>query len=182
MQAILWRRHQSPKLSSLCHGGLVVSAAMLQCQEENMSTKRIGFLGYDGLQALDLVGPLEAFMTAVDEESDGNVKQQARYEVVVIGLTKEPFTAETGIMFHPHKTIDNLPALDTLIIPGGKSLRSGDTSGRISEWLKERAGKIRRIVQCAPAFTPWLQPGCSTADRSRLTGALPVILPNVFPA
>lgn len=61
-----------------------------------MSPKRIGFLGYDGLQALDLVGPLEAFMMAVDENSDGNGTPQARYEVLVIGLTEEPFTARDG--------------------------------------------------------------------------------------
>ena len=111
-----------------------------------MSLKRIGFLGYDGMQALDLVGPLEAFMTAVDEESNGNGKPQACYEVLVIGLTKEPFTAETGIVFLPHQAIDNVPALDTLIVPGGKSLRSGETSARISEWLEKRAGQIRRIA------------------------------------
>lgn len=111
-----------------------------------MSPKRIGFLGYDGLQALDLVGPLEAFMTAADEKSEGNGIEQPRYEVLIIGLTEKPFTAETGIVFHPHKTIGNVPALDTLIIPGGKSLRSGETSGRISEWLIKRAGKIRRIA------------------------------------
>jgi len=29
-----------------------------------MNPKRVGFLGYDGVQDLDLVGPLEAFMTS----------------------------------------------------------------------------------------------------------------------
>ena len=106
-----------------------------------MNPKRIGFLGYDGLQALDLVGPLEAFMTAVADESNGNGKQQDRYEVLVIGLTNEPFTAETGIVFHPHETIESAPALDTLIIPGGKSLRSGETSTKISEWLMKARGQ-----------------------------------------
>ena len=111
-----------------------------------MNPKRIGFLGYDGLQALDLVGPLEAFMTAVAEEENGNGLAQNRYEVIILGLTNKPFTAETGIVFHPHKTIENAPALDTLIIPGGKSLRSGETSATISQWLKKRASKIRRIA------------------------------------
>ena len=113
-----------------------------------MNPKRVGFLGYDGLQALDLVGPLEAFMAAVGEEGNGNgnVPPQDRYEVLVIGLTDQPFTAETGIVFHPHKTIKNAPVLDTLIIPGGKSLRSGETSATISQWLKKRANKIRRIA------------------------------------
>jgi transcriptional regulator GlxA family with amidase domain len=111
-----------------------------------MNPKRIGFLGYDGLQALDLVGPLEAFMTAGTDESNGNGTQPDRYEVLVIGLTNEPFTAETGIVFQPQATIENIPALDTLIIPGGRSLRSRDTSTKISEWLSQRAGKIRRIA------------------------------------
>jgi transcriptional regulator GlxA family with amidase domain len=111
-----------------------------------MSPKRIGFLGYDGLQALDLVGPLEAFMTVAADDSNRNRKRQDRYEVLVIGLTKEPFTAETGIIFHPHETIECAPALDTLIIPGGKSLRSGETSAKISAWLKKRAVRIRRIA------------------------------------
>lgn len=113
-----------------------------------MNPKRVGFLGYDGLQALDLVGPLEAFMAAVDEEGNGNdsVRPQGRYEVLVIGLTDQPFTAETGIVFHPHKTIENAPVLDTLIIPGGRSLRNGETGGIIAQWLKKRASNIRRIA------------------------------------
>jgi hypothetical protein len=37
-----------------------------------MNPKRIGFIGYDGLQGLDLVGPLEAFQSAVtDEQNEG---------------------------------------------------------------------------------------------------------------
>ena len=111
-----------------------------------MNPKRIGFLGYDGLQALDLVGPLEAFMTAVDDEVNGNGRPQNRYEVLVIGLSDNPFTAETGIVFQPRKTIENVPPLDTLIIPGGKSLRSGELSATISQWLEKRASKIRRIA------------------------------------
>jgi transcriptional regulator GlxA family with amidase domain len=112
----------------------------------SMNPKRIGFLGYDGVQALDLVGPLEAFMTAVNDESNGDGAPQKRYEVLVIGLTDRAFTSETGIIFHPHKTLQNAPTLDTVIIPGGKSLRSGDTSTKISVWLKQRSSRIRRVA------------------------------------
>src|SRR5215510_14625928 len=100
-----------------------------------MNPKRIGFLGYDDLQGLDLVGPLEAFQTAVTEQPEGG-KEQHCYETVVIGLTNKPFKSETGILFQPHKTIQNAPPLDTLIIPGGRGLRSGDTSAKICAWLK----------------------------------------------
>lgn len=81
-----------------------------------MKTKRIGLLGFDSVQALDLTGPAEAFAAAVVEE---NVDGASRcYEVVVIGLTPKPFvSADCGLIYQPHKTIKNAPPLDTLIIP-----------------------------------------------------------------
>ncbi len=36
-----------------------------------MANKRVGFLGYDGVMALDLAGPIDAFTTAAIEDSDG---------------------------------------------------------------------------------------------------------------
>jgi transcriptional regulator GlxA family with amidase domain len=106
--------------------------------------KRIGFLGYDGVQALDLVGPLEAFKTAAAHEA--NETKKSLYETLIIGLTDRPFESETGIVFQPHKTLRNVPQLDTLIIPGGRALRRGETSTVISEWLIGRARGIRRIA------------------------------------
>ena len=46
-------------------------------------TRRIGILGYDGIQALDLVGPAETF-AAAPPRKDGT----AEYEIVVIGMER----------------------------------------------------------------------------------------------
>jgi len=109
-----------------------------------MNLKRIGFVGYDGVQALDLVGPLESFKAATTDEQ--NSKRRVCYETVIIGLTGKSFTSETGIVFQPHTTLKNAPPLDTLIIPGGRTLRTTDMSVRIANWLKPRARSIRRIA------------------------------------
>src|SRR6266478_4078069 len=75
------------------------------------------------------------------------------YEVVIIGLTNRPFTSESGVVFKPHKTITNAPALDTLIIPGGKGLRVPDTQRKAAEWISSRAAKTRRIATvCTGTF------------------------------
>src|SRR6266478_4525090 len=75
------------------------------------------------------------------------------YEVVIIGLTNRPFTSESGVVFKPHKTITNAPALDTLIIPGGKGLRVPDTQRKAAEWIRRRAAKTRRIATvCTGTF------------------------------
>lgn len=110
----------------------------------SMNPKRIGFLGFDGITALDLVGPAEAFAAAVIDEGRGGPGRC--YEVLTIGLTNKPFAAESGVVFKPQKTLQSAPPLDTLIIPGGSGLRKARTNAIVSAWLKKRSGRIRRVA------------------------------------
>jgi len=109
-----------------------------------MNPRRVGFLAFDGMNALDLVGPVEAFTAAVVE--DGNGDDNRCYETLAIGLTSKTIVAESGLVFKPHKTIKTAPALDTLIIPGGCGLRRPGTNAQVSAWLERKAGSIRRIA------------------------------------
>src|SRR5438105_12857313 len=108
-----------------------------------MRTKRIGFLGFDDMVALDLIGPLEAFATAVVDDGRGGTCKG--YEVVILGLNKT-FTADSSVIFTAHRTLQNAPALDTLMIPGGSGAREPHASAKLAAWLRPRAGKIRRIA------------------------------------
>ena len=83
-----------------------------------MTPKRIGFIGFDGIVAIDLAGPVEAFDSA--QIPGGQNGPRKCYEVVTIGLSNRPFVAESGLVFIPQKTFKNAPPLDTLVIPGGK--------------------------------------------------------------
>jgi transcriptional regulator GlxA family with amidase domain len=111
---------------------------------EKMNPKRIGFLVFDGITALDLVGPTEAFAAAVMDEGKGRIRRC--YEVLTIGLSDKLFVAESGIVFKAHTTLHSVPALDTLIIPGGSGLRKSETNAKVAAWLKGRAGRIRRMA------------------------------------
>ena len=112
---------------------------------------RVGLLGFEGLMALDLVGPIDAFTTASVEGNNG--ERVSCYEVVVIGLTGRPFTSESGVVFKPHKTIKTAPPLDTLIIPGGKGLRVPETQKKAADWISSRAPTTRRIATvCTGTF------------------------------
>ena len=62
-----------------------------------MKPLRVGLIGYDGIQALDLIGPSDAFTIAVAEDEMG--KPGPCYEVIVIGLTGKRFRAESGVVF-----------------------------------------------------------------------------------
>jgi transcriptional regulator GlxA family with amidase domain len=104
----------------------------------------IGIIGFDQVDALDLVGPAEAFASAQTVDPKGN--PVPAYEVVILGLTNSRFAAESGIDFQPQNTLRTAPKLDTIIIPGGAGLRRSDTNRTVSRWIDDRATKTRRIV------------------------------------
>lgn len=109
-----------------------------------MRTLRVGFLGFESASALDLVGPAEAFASAL--HSFGNGKLERCYEVLIIGLTRRAFVAESGIVFQPTVTIEKAPKLDTLIIPGGSGLRRPEINRKVVQWVSRRAKSTRRIA------------------------------------
>jgi transcriptional regulator GlxA family with amidase domain len=105
-----------------------------------MSTKRrIGFVVFDGITALDLIGPLEAFACAA-----GGTGGPA-YELVTLGLSQRRCVAESGVRIVPDLPLAAAPALDTLIVPGGSGLRE-PRNAPIAEWLGARARRIRRVA------------------------------------
>src|SRR5438034_1573320 len=109
-----------------------------------MKPLRVGLIGYDGVQALDIIGPSDAF-TIAEIERDNRQRRRC-YEVIIVGITNKPFRAESGIYFQPHTTLRHAPTLDTLIIPGGKGARIGRSSSLIAKWISSRAKRIRRIA------------------------------------
>jgi len=106
-----------------------------------MSARTIGFLVYENLQALDLVGPFDAFGAANEYAGDGPA-----YRLVTIGLQKRTVRAENGLAFLPDFTIGKFPQLDTLVIPGGCGSRELNQDPELLAWIRERAGDTRRIV------------------------------------
>jgi transcriptional regulator GlxA family with amidase domain len=122
-----------------------------------MKPIRVGLVGYDGIQALDLIGPVDAFTFATIE--DENRKSEPGYEVVVLGISNKPFRAESGILMYPQATLREAPVLDTLIIPGGKGARIGSVGEHIAKWISTRAGRIRRIASVCTGIYPLAQSG-----------------------
>jgi transcriptional regulator GlxA family with amidase domain len=106
--------------------------------------KRIGFFLFDGVTALDLTGPAEAFACARLPAERGAPRPP--YDVVTIGLARRPCVAESGITLVPATTIAAAPALDTLIVPGGNGLRRPEVNRKATEWIARAAPRIRRVA------------------------------------
>jgi transcriptional regulator GlxA family with amidase domain len=114
-----------------------------------MTSRRIGFLAYDGVQALDLIGPSDAFMSDAFQtlaEEPGSGSPTRPYDVVIIGLRGRRFTTSSGIVMQAKATVPTKIPLDTLIIPGGAGLRCPGVAEYAASWIIGRAPYIRRVA------------------------------------
>ncbi|HEX7129142.1 MAG TPA: GlxA family transcriptional regulator [Rhodanobacteraceae bacterium] len=115
----------------------------------NPSTRTIGLLAYDDMQALDLAGPLDVFGGA-----NSLAHGTPPYALHVIGLHARAVRAENGLSIVPACALEDAPPLDTLLIPGGAGARHAiGRDARLLAWLRERAKSTRRIVSvCTGAY------------------------------
>ena len=116
------------------------------------TTIRIGVLGFEGANAMDIVGPIEAFASA-SEHLRERAARHAGYETLVIGLSDKAFTTESQVLVKPHCRWSETPPLDTLIVPGGPGLRQARTKAAVAAAIVERGTVTLRIASiCTGIF------------------------------
>jgi transcriptional regulator GlxA family with amidase domain len=107
-----------------------------------MRVRRIGVIAYEGVEGLDVVGPLDTFAAA------NALCGRARgpYDLMLLGLRDGPVVMQSGAALLISKSLDSAPALDTVIVPGGSGIRTTPAIRTpVAKWLKARAGQIRRV-------------------------------------
>ena len=123
-------------------------------------TIRVALLGYDGLQTLDLTGPLDALSSA-------NELRRGGYETLVVSLDGKPFASEAGLKIAPDCALAEAGLLDTLILPGGAGLRRSGVADRVAAALVEQAPRLRRLVSVCTGIYGLAPSGL--ADGRRVT-------------
>ncbi|HZP65041.1 MAG TPA: helix-turn-helix domain-containing protein [Rudaea sp.] len=102
---------------------------------------RVGIPVFDGVNGIDVFGPLEAFATA---RLDGS--EQCPYDVALVGASTRAVTTEVGARVLPRCSVARAPSFDTLIVPGGRGLREPQVNAFWSKWLLAHAPRARRIA------------------------------------
>jgi len=109
-----------------------------------MNRVRVGILGYDGVAAINVVGPLEAFSNAFQTDAAG--VNSPCYDVVIVGCEKDRFVTDTGVTLHAHVVQpDDLP-FDTIIVPGGRGMRDNEVVSQVGAWINSNARRTRRLA------------------------------------
>lgn len=103
--------------------------------------RTIALIGYDGAQALDLVGPFEVFSMA------NAFAGRPAYQVILASPSGEEIQTNSGLRLAGTTALAALPdELDTVLVAGGHEygLRALE-DGPILDWLLARPGRTRRI-------------------------------------
>jgi transcriptional regulator GlxA family with amidase domain len=96
---------------------------------------------FEGVQSLDVTGPLEVFTGAGSEA----------YRVTTASPGGAPVRTSSGLTLLPDSDLLAAPAPDTVIVPGGEGTRSTDPA--VVDWLRRHAAQMRRVASvCSGAF------------------------------
>lgn len=122
-----------------------VSDSILKASSD-LSTHSVVFLGFDRIQLLDLVGPLETFQIA-----NGTIKG-TKYTTSIMSEGSS-FRSESGINVQSDYTLEQFDnqidrpfRINTLVIPGGAGSRDECVANKISNWLEQNFDAIDRVV------------------------------------
>lgn len=114
-----------------------------------MSVRRIGLVGYEGVNALDLTGPHEVFTQAIL----GDDPDRPAYEVVCLSPDGRPFRSRSGLLLGADAALADAPAFDTIVVPGGPGIRASEILQPLGAWLRHRGPVTRRMVSvCTGIF------------------------------
>ncbi|MFI5370373.1 MAG: GlxA family transcriptional regulator, partial [Candidatus Eisenbacteria bacterium] len=117
-------------------------------------TRRVAMLAYPDVQMLDVMGPLEVFSRTSRWLKDHGRRNDDAYQVEIIGLTRGPFRASSGLRLYAEHRFDQVgPGIDTLLIAGGRGATRYCKHAPLLRWIQRQREWVRRLASiCTGAF------------------------------
>ncbi|MDX3516942.1 GlxA family transcriptional regulator [Streptomyces scabiei] len=92
---------------------------------------------FDGVQSLDVTGPLEVFAGA-------ELHTPRTYRIVTASLDGAAVRTSSGLTLVPDRSLAAAPAPHTLLVPGGHGTRN--PAPEVVAWLREHGPRATRLV------------------------------------
>lgn len=112
-------------------------------------TKTIALLAVQGVQLLDVSGPLDVF-------AEANVQSgKPAYQLLLIGATRRSIVSSSGVKLVPDAAVDQSVSMrvDTLLVAGAPNAADVSPSIEVCAWLRRTAASARRYGSvCSGAF------------------------------
>ncbi len=115
--------------------------------------RRVVFVAYPRITALDLVGPHEVFTAAAEiaRRTGGDLDA---YAVTVAAAKAGPVETSRGPAIVADRALTAVRgAIDTLVVVGGEGAYGASTDASLVEWVRRAASRSRRVTSvCSGAF------------------------------
>ncbi|NEA99428.1 GlxA family transcriptional regulator [Streptomyces sp. SID13726] len=102
-----------------------------------MAQRTVLVVLFDGVQSLDVTGPLEVFAGA-EQHTPGT------YRIRTAALDDAPVRTSSGLTLVPDESLARAGTPHTLLVPGGQGTRRPDP--RLTDWLREHGPDAERLV------------------------------------
>jgi transcriptional regulator GlxA family with amidase domain len=118
-----------------------------------MTPRSVLIAVFDGVQSLDVTGPLEVFAGANGYVASGGFGGPA-YEITIAGPGGTPVRTSSGLTLVPGGDLRAAAAAHTVLVPGGEGTRSGgEAAEEVTAWLRRHGPQARRIASvCTGTF------------------------------
>ncbi len=94
-----------------------------------------GLLVFDGAEELDFTGPWEVFTAS-------SMLRDHADTAVLIAERSGPVHCNKGMRVLPDRTLDDHPALDVLLVPGGSGTRREVSNPVLIDWIRTTAAAV----------------------------------------
>lgn len=105
---------------------------------------RIGILLFDDVEELDFAGPLEVFGAAA--------RLTKQIEIVTISRHGRQVRCRYGLQVQPSCSFGDCPALDLLIVPGGKGAQEAKNDSETTSFIRQQSSSAQIVSVCTGAL------------------------------
>ncbi len=114
---------------------LLITISFAQSGNKKMN---VAIFIYDNVEILDFSGPAEVFAAT-------NLNNDDAFNVYTVAVTKNPVLSQGFVSITPQYSIDNCPAPDILVLPGGDSRKSAENQ-KLIQWIKNQSKDAKIIM------------------------------------
>jgi transcriptional regulator GlxA family with amidase domain len=155
---------------------------MAQAVDTESVKRSVVVVGFDGVQALDLVGPFDVFtgatvgLMAAGHTDDG-------YDVTLASVDGAHVSTGTGLDLAAKPLPDPAGPFDTVVLPGGFGTSTARDDARLIGWIRAVAPNARRVVSVCNgamlAAEAGLLDGCPATTHWAFAAQMAVEYPSV---
>ena len=102
--------------------------------------RNVAVVIFNDVEVLDFCGPFEVFSVAGGHGQDGV------FQVYTVAEIKRPICTRGGLSVNPAYTLEDCPAADIVVVPGGRGARREKDNPILLQWIRRMSDSAEIIL------------------------------------